>query len=485
MELNNNTLSKFHENFLAHPEFQVSKNAIGNSNFKKVVIDRNFIQKDTKDLFSKKIDINVKPTDQEESGRCWMFAMLNVIRLDMIKKMDLDSDFEFSQNYLFFYFKLEQANYFLKLVKDFRHEDIDSRMNLLLFDNPVEDGGHFQMFADLVNKYGLVPKSIMDDSVQTKNTSYLNGLLKTMLREAAVKIRESRAETVRDKIIEETLSKVYNVLVVFLGEPPSQFDWEYYKQSNDSPSNKKKSRKRNKETPDKKKRNSVTPHRFSKKRKNKRVKKGGSNEHYKIIRDLTPKLFAKKYVPFNADDYVVLIDYPNRNILRRYNVDYSKTMVDGSETNYINVPIDNIKHITKKSIDGGSAVWFGCDVGKYSSNFLGIMDKDMFKYKEVLGYDLEAEKDKTLESYITELSHAMVIKGYTSRDKRVINWMVENSWGDSTGKNGNYKMADSWFTDFVMMVAVKKKYVPRKILAVLKTKPLRLPVWCPFGGLMK
>ena len=116
MELNTNTLSKFHENFLAHPEFQVSKNAIGNSGFKKVVISRNYIQSDTKDLFSKKIDVSVKPTDQEESGRCWMFAMLNVIRLDMIKKMDLDNDFEFSQNYLFFYFKLEQANYFLKLI---------------------------------------------------------------------------------------------------------------------------------------------------------------------------------------------------------------------------------------------------------------------------------------------------------------------------------------------------------------------------------
>ena len=109
-------------------------------------------------------------------------------------------------------------------------------------------------------------------------------------------------------------------------------------------------------------------------------------------------------MPFNADDYVVLIDYPNRNILRRYNVDYSKTMVDGSETNYINVPIDNIKHITKKSIDGGSAVWFGCDVGKYSSNFLGIMDKDMFKYKEVPVMISKPKKTKhlnhTLQNYL-------------------------------------------------------------------------------------
>lgn len=484
MELNSNTLDKFHENFLAHPEFQVSKNAIGNSGFKRVVISRNYIQRDTKDLFSKKIDVSVKPTDQEESGRCWMFAMLNVIRLDMIKKMDLDNDFEFSQNYLFFYFKLEQANYFLKLIREYRAEDIDSRMNYALFENPVEDGGHFQMFADLVNKYGLVPKSVMGDSVQAKNTSSLNTLLKTLLREAAVKIRDARAPGVIDKLIEDALKKVYNILVIFLGEPPKTFDWEYYKQSRGSKRVKSKSnngKKKNGKSVKKKK--SITPDRYSKKKDKKRG--GGDSGYYRIVRDLTPQLFLKKFVPFNADDYIVLIDYPNRERFRRYNVDYSKTMVDGSETNYINVPINYIKAITKLSIDLGSAVWFGCDVGKYSSNFLGIMDKDMFKYKEVVGFDLETEKDKTLDSSITELSHAMVIKGYTSRDKKVVNWMVENSWGDSTGKNGNYKMADSWFDDYVMMAAFKKKYLPKKILKVLKTKPLTLPAWCPFGGLMQ
>ncbi len=180
MELNSQVISEFYKTFLSHPEFQVSKNAIGNSTFKNVVIDRNYTQSDTKDLFSKKIDMNVKPTDQDESGRCWMFAMLNVIRLDMIKKMKLDTDFEFSQNYLFFFFKLEQANHFLKLIRDYKNEDIDSRHNFILLDNP-EDGGHFQIFADLIEKYGIVPKSIMGDSVQAKNTSSFKQCFKNLI----------------------------------------------------------------------------------------------------------------------------------------------------------------------------------------------------------------------------------------------------------------------------------------------------------------
>ena len=484
MELNSQVISEFYKTFLSHPEFQVSKNAIGNSTFKNVVIDRNYTQSDTKDLFSKKIDMNVKPTDQDESGRCWMFAMLNVIRLDMIKKMKLDTDFEFSQNYLFFFFKLEQANHFLKLIRDYKNEDIDSRHNFMLLDNPVEDGGHFQIFADLIEKYGIVPKSIMGDSVQAKNTSSLNSVLKTLLREAAVKIRKSSSDTRIKSIIQETLSHVFNILVIFLGEPPTTFDWEYYKQSSESKP-KKKSKKKSKEKT--KVKLSVTPHRFSRKKNSNKVKRGGSSEHYRIITGLNPQLFYKKYVPFKASDYVVLIDYPNKERYELYNVEHSKGTIEGSETNYINVSINTIKKITKISIDANSAVWFGCDVGKYSSNKLGIMDRDMFKYREAIGFDLSTEKTDTLDSQITELEHAMVIKGYTStkRGKQINNWLVENSWGDSTGKNGNFKMSDDWFSDFVMMVAVNRKYVPKSILKVLKKKPIKLPAWCPFGGLMK
>ena len=195
MELNSQTISKFYKNFLKHPEFQVSKNAVGNSTFKNVVIDRNYVQTDTKDLFSKIIDVKTKVTDQEDSGRCWMFAILNVIRLDIIKNLKLEDDFEFSQNYLFFFFKLEQANHFLKLISDYKSEDIDSRYNSLLLKTPIEDGGHFHMFADLIKKYGIVPKSVMGDSVQAKNTSHLNRILSLLLREAALKIRAAKTPT--------------------------------------------------------------------------------------------------------------------------------------------------------------------------------------------------------------------------------------------------------------------------------------------------
>jgi len=299
----------------------------------------------------------------------------------------------------------------------------------------------------------------MGDSVQAKNTSHLNRILTLVLREAALKIRGSKTPTGVKAVTEETLSNVFNILVIFLVEPPISFDWEYYRESG-----KKSDKKSNKSN---KKKNGKSKSNHSKKgNHSKKVKRGGSSGKYHIVPNLTPLEFYKKYVPFDPDEYIVLIDYPSKPRFELYNVEYSKVSVEGSETNYVNVSVDLMKKITKISVDANAAVWFGCDVGKYSSSKLGIMDRDMFKYQDVIGYDLSTEKTDTLDSQITELSHAMVIKGYTTRKKQVVNWVVENSWGDSTGKNGNFKMSDPWFDEFVMMIAVCKKFVPKSILKV-------------------
>ena len=48
-------------------------------------------------------------TNQKQSGRCWMFAGLNVLRVEAMKRLKVDQ-FEFSQTYLQFFDKLEKAN---------------------------------------------------------------------------------------------------------------------------------------------------------------------------------------------------------------------------------------------------------------------------------------------------------------------------------------------------------------------------------------
>ena len=69
-------------------------------------------------VYSVQISSEGKPvTSQKSTGRCWLFAALNVIRIPFMKHYKLDK-FEFSQSYLFFWDKFERANYFLEQIID-------------------------------------------------------------------------------------------------------------------------------------------------------------------------------------------------------------------------------------------------------------------------------------------------------------------------------------------------------------------------------
>ena len=65
-------------------------------------------------------------------------------------------EFELSQSYLFFWDKLEKANFFLEQVLDTTDEELDGRLVQSLMASPVGDGGQWDMVANLVEKYGLV-----------------------------------------------------------------------------------------------------------------------------------------------------------------------------------------------------------------------------------------------------------------------------------------------------------------------------------------
>ena len=93
-----------------------------------------------------------------------MFALCNVIRLGMMKKYNLPNDFELSQSFLFFYDKLERGNYFLNSIIETRDQPISSRIVAHLCTNPTEDGGQFDMLVNIVQKYGICPKSVYGET---------------------------------------------------------------------------------------------------------------------------------------------------------------------------------------------------------------------------------------------------------------------------------------------------------------------------------
>ena len=447
-KIDNGTIKKYSKKFNSNKSNIISRNALTSTSLQHISINRDIVQS-VNPTFYKKIEVDTKITNQASSGRCWIFSFINVIRLHMIKKYDLDEDFEFSQNYLLFWDQLEKANMFLDNIFNSLQCNINTRLLHILLQNPTQDGGQWNMLVNLVNKYGLIPKDLMEETHQSSNTQQMNDLINAKLIHFAHTIRNLTPIQLKNKkkIVEDMIYQIYTILVMFLGEPPKSFIWKYYSSSSKKPNSTKKQRK---------------------------------------IPRITPLDFYKKYVPYNANNKVVLINAPlkTKPYYNIYNIEYFNNMVNGVETKYVNVPIEIMIEATKKSIDNNEAVWFGCNVGKYSNDVYGLLNDKVYDYKSIFGFDIELNKGDGLEYFQSILNHAMTIRGYDiDNNKNITQWLVENSWGDEIGKDGEYIMSNDWYKKFVYQIVIDKKFLDTKTLKSLTKTPIMCPLWDPFGSL--
>lgn len=134
---------------------RLALSALSGTDPKHVLTQRSAAVSDTQN-FNFKIKLEGAPvTNQRSSGRCWLFAATNVFRVPIMRRYNL-KEFELSQSYLFFWDKLEKANYFLEQILETTDEELDGRLVQRLMEAPVGDGGQWDMVANLVEKYGLV-----------------------------------------------------------------------------------------------------------------------------------------------------------------------------------------------------------------------------------------------------------------------------------------------------------------------------------------
>ncbi len=437
-------IKKFKKDFKSHASLKISRNALTRSDINNIAMNWDgyrLIDHTFSDTISTEM---TKVTNQKASGRCWGFAGLNLMRLDLAQKYNL-KEFEFSQNYFMFCDKLEKSNYFLENILKTLEEAYDSRIMMYLLDSPIEDGGQWDMFVNLIEKYGVMPKSVMPESYQSSSSRMMNRFITRKLREFASTLRKmhikgSSISTLK-KTKESMLSTIYSMLCVCLGNPPDNFDWQVR---------------------DKKK---------------------------KFIRfiNLTPKDFYKKHVDVNLRDKVCLINAPmsNKKYNELYTVNYLGNVIDGEIIKYANVDINVMKKAAIKSIQNNEAVWFGCDVGKMFHRDLGVMDMDLYDYESLFKTDFIMDKATRLEYGDSLMTHAMLFTGVDIKNDKSTKWRVENSWGIKGGNKGYYLMSDSWFDEYNYEVVVDKKYLPEKIIKLFDRKPIGLDPWDPMGSLAK
>lgn len=416
------------------------RNAIGNNDIRKLALNQDNL-KGMDTHFS--IKVNTKGiTDQKSSGRCWLFTGLNVMRAKAIAKHGLGS-FEFSQTYPFFFDQLEKANLFLQGIIDTGSKPMNDKMVEWLFNHPLSDGGTFTGVADIVGKYGLVPKEVMPETNSSENTARMANLIALKLREQGLQLRDLMAKGTKPAALEKTktemLATIYRMLVLNLGVPPTEFTWT---QTN---------------------------------------AKGEPVE----TATYTPLSFLKKYGDENLiGNYVMLMNDPSREYYKCYEIDFDRHRYDGKNWTYVNLPVEDIKEMAITSLKDSTMMYFSCDVGKFLNSERGLLDVKNYDYESLMGTTFGMDKKQRIQSFASGSSHAMTLMAVDlDQTGKPVKWMVENSWGATSGYKGHLIMTDEWFDEYMFRLVVETKYVTPKALEVLKQKPIRLPAWDPmFAG---
>lgn len=428
------------KDFTATGAYRLAQNAVTRVAVDDVAISREIVNS-TDHSLSTVLD-DWKVTNQERSGRCWLFAGLNLLRVGAMNKMGL-KEFEFSQNYAMFWDKIERANYFLEAVIGTAGRDADDRTVAYLLDSVANDGGQWNMFVALVNKHGLVPKAVMPETHSSANTGRMNSVLRNVLRQGAKSVREASARGVEEARTEkaDVLRVIYRVLCIHLGTPPDRFDWQW------------------------------------------------SDKDRAFHRDgvLSPQEFAARYVQLPLDDYACLVHDPRSSSPtgRTFTVDYLGNVLGAPPVTYLNVDMPVIKEITVRTLQAGEPVWFGCDVGKMMSNDYALWDAGLYDLASVYDTAFTLGKADRLVYHETQMTHAMLFTGVDVLDGVTRRWRVENSWGADKGKDGFYTMNDSWFDEYVFEIAARRDLIPEELQRALGTDPIVLPAWDPMGALAR
>ena len=433
-EVSQENVAKFKKNFAQDNRNNVvqraaTKNGVLNASediAAKVRLDR---------TFSIELDTG-KVTNQRHSGRCWLFSLLNTLRHQLADKENM-KDFELSESYSFFWDKVERANVFYENIIRTAAKPTSDREVAFYLSSPDDDGGQWAMAAGLVQKYGVVPASVMPESFNTNDTSGFASSLNLKLRKDAVELRELKnggaSEGQLNAKRDQLLAEVYQMTAIAVGTPPDKFDFEYR----------------------------------------------DDKKNYHRDADITPKDFYDKYIGVDLDDYVVVTNSPDKPFDKLYSLPAEDNIVGGKKITLLNVDMAVLRKAAVAQLKDGETVWFGNDVLEQMDRNDGLLDSKLYRTDALFDVDLSMSKAERLQFGQAAVSHAMTLTGVDVVDDEVTKWKVENSWGDKSGDKGYFAMTDDWFENYVYQVVVHRKYLTDAQRKIADATPEPLPVWDP------
>lgn len=430
-ELTLDEIAKFQQDYQQNKQNKIAELAVVNNGVQKASFNGEGIR-DLNRTFSIEIPTD-NVTDQKQSGRCWLFAALNVLRHKFAKQYHT-KNFTFSQSYLFFWDRIERANIFFNHILETADKPVDDRTVHFYLQAPDTDGGQWHMAISLIRKYGLVPTYAQDESFTANNTAAFNQALNMKLREDGLVLRKLAQAGRNDEIEQkrqEYLSEIYRMAVIAFGQPVQKFDLEFK----------------------------------------------DDDGNYKLDQNITPLDFFHNYFEDDLDDYVVLFNAPDHEYDKLYAFPFEDNVEGGSPVRFLNTKIENLKEAAIKQLKDGETIWFGCDVGKQSDRQKGILAANLYETDTIFGIETKLNKKERLQTGASGSTHAMTFVGVDVVDGKPRQWKVENSWGTKVGDKGYFVMDDKWFDEYLFKVVVKKQYLPEKLVKIAEGEATPVPCW--------
>lgn len=381
-----------------------------------------------------------KRYDQKDNHKCWIYAGLNMIKHNIAQNLNIDvKELELSNSYIAFFDKLEKSNNAYENIINLKNLDLGYINNEDFLQYCVSEGGHWEWFVSIVNKYGIVPLSFMPDAFESMDYQNLEMVYTEKVKKDVISLLEEkknsndkrRLRAMKEKFLEENyilLSKVY-------GEPSLKFDYEY------------------------------------------------KNKNGKYIRhdDMTPNDYRDKFLTLNLNDFVSIGNVPmyNKEYYKVYRKKYLGNVYQNSYVEFLNLPVKELKKLAIKQLKDGIPVYMRANIRKFRDKKSGVLDTRLYSYDKMLGLNY-LTKEEALSLHDISGHHCMTFTGVNIIDSKPQRWKVEDSYGDKEKINGYYIMNDNYFDEFVLQVVIDKKYLSQKQLNLLKQEPVEFDIEEPF-----
>jgi len=381
-----------------------------------------------------------KRYDQQDSWRCWIYGGLNLIKHNIAQNLNVNvMDLELSNNHIAFFDKLEKSNNTYENIINIENIDFDYLHKESILKYCVSEGGYWEWFVSIVNKYGILPYAYNPNAVESTNYEKVEYLYTEKVKKDIIKLLDLKKNRTDINLLRKEKNKFlqenYILLCKILGEPVTEFNYEYK----------------------------------------------DKNGEYKRIEKLTPIEFKNKFLDLELENFVQIGNIPmyNKEYYKVYKKKYLGNIYQESYVKYINLPIGDLKELTIKQLKDGIPVYMGAHILKCRDEKSGILDSRLYNYEDTLNFKT-LSKEEALNLYDISMHHIMIFTGVNLINNKPQKWKIEDSYGDKEKVNGYYIMNDNFFDEFVLSVVIDKKYLTQKQLGLLKQEPIEFEIEDPF-----